>query len=75
MIIFCVLNLFFFFVLTSLANLLVILTLWKASSVPANLKKLFLNLAVSDFAVGLFPRLMFGVIIAVMLHKKGSEET
>ena len=68
MIICCVLNLFFT-VLTSLGNLLVILALWKASSVPTNLKNLFLNFAVSDFAVGLFPRLMFGVIIAVMLHK------
>ena len=74
MIIFCLkLVFFFFFVLTSLANLLVIRALWKASSVRANLKRLFLNLAVSDFAVGLFSQLMIGVIIAVMLHKKGSE--
>ena len=73
MIIFCVLSLFFS-VLTSLGNLLVIRALWKASSVPANLKKLFLSLAVSDFAVGLFPQLMFGVIIAVMLHKNRSED-
>ena len=49
-------------------NLLVIRALWKALSIPANLKKLLLNLAFSDFAVGLFLQPMFAVIIAVMLN-------
>ena len=63
---FCVFNLIFSLVAT-LGNLLVIRALCKASSIPATLKKLFLNLAVSDFAVGLFAQLMFGIIVAVML--------
>ena len=48
-------------------NLVVIRTLCKASSIPATLKKLFLSLAVSDFAVGLFAQLVFGILVAVML--------
>ena len=59
------LNLTFSLVAT-VGNLLVIFALWKASSIPANLKKLFLSLAVSDLAVGLFPQLMLGVIIVIM---------
>lgn len=66
MLIFCVLNLIFSLVAT-LGNLVVIRALCKASSIPATLKKLFLSLAVSDFAVGLFAQLMFGIIVAVML--------
>ena len=62
----CVLLLFFSF-LTVLGNLLVINAMWKASSIPANVKKLFLSLAFSDIAVGFFGQLMLGVIIAVML--------
>ena len=62
----CVLNLIFSFVAT-FGNLLVIHALWKVSSIPTNLKKLFLSLAFCDLAVGLFAQLMFGVIIAVML--------
>ena len=62
----CVLMLVFSF-FTVLGNLLVIHALWKASSIPANVKKLFLSLAFSDIAVGLFGQLMPGVIIAVML--------
>lgn len=71
MITFCVLNLMFS-VLTCLANLIVISALRKASSVPSNLKILFLSLAVADFAVGMCPQLMFGVIVAVMLHKNAN---
>lgn len=71
MITFCVLNLMFS-VLTCLANLIVICALRKASSVPSNLKILFLSLAVADFAVGMCPQLMFGVIVAVMLHKNAN---
>ena len=63
---FCILNLVFSLV-TTLANLLVIRALWKATSVPSTLKKLFLSLSSSDLAVGLFVQLMLGVIIAMML--------
>ena len=66
MLIFCVLNLIFSLVAT-LGNLAVIHALCKASSIPATLKKLFLSLAVSDFSVGLFGQLMFGIIVAVMV--------
>ena len=62
----CVLSLVFSLFAT-LGNLLVIRALWKSSSIPINLKKLFLSLAFSDLAVGIFSQLMFGVIIAVML--------
>ena len=67
----CVFHLAFFLV-TTLGNLLVIRALWKASSLPANMKKLFLSLACSDLAVGLFGQLMFGVIIAAMLKMEGN---
>lgn len=60
MLVFCVLNLIFPLVAV-LGNLLVIRALWKSSSIPANLRKLFLSLAVSDLAVGLLAQLMFGV--------------
>ena len=62
----CVLNLIFSLVAT-VGNLLVIRALCKASSIPANLKKLFLSLVFSDLAVGLFVQLIYGIIIAVML--------
>ena len=61
----CVLNLLCSLVAT-VANVLVIYALWKASSIPA--KKLLLSLAFSDLAVGLFVQPMFGVVIAVMLN-------
>ena len=58
---FCVSH-FAFFLVTSLGNLLVIRVLVKASSIPANVKKLFLSLmAFSDLAVGLVPQLMTGI--------------
>ena len=63
----CMSNLFFAVVATT-GNLLAIHGLWKASSIPANIKTFFLNLAFSDLAVGLFAQLMFGIIIAVMLR-------
>ena len=62
----CVLNLIFSLVAT-LENLAVIRALYKASSISATLKKLFLSLAVSDFAVALFAQLMFGIIVEMML--------
>ena len=58
----CVLH----FILSPVAtfgNILAIRALWKASSIPANMKKLFLSLAVSDLAVGLFAQLMYAVVL------------
>lgn len=49
----CVLHLVLSLVAT-LGNLFAIRALWKAASIPDNLKKLFLSLACSDLAVGLF---------------------
>ena len=62
----CVLNLVFSLVAT-VGNLLVVHALWKASSIPANLKKMFLSLVFSDLAVGLFVHFIYGIIMAVML--------
>ena len=67
MLMFCVINLVLSLVAT-LGNAVVIFALWKASSIPDNLKKLFLSLALSDIAVGLFAQLMLGIIIAMMLN-------
>ncbi|XP_022799339.1 melanocyte-stimulating hormone receptor-like [Stylophora pistillata] len=72
MLTFCILNVLFPLVAV-LGNLLVIRALWKSSSIPANLKKLFLSLAVSDVAVGLMAQLMFGVINAIMLKMAEDE--
>ena len=69
---FCVINLLFSF-LAILANLLSIYALWKASSIPATLKKLFLSLAVSDLNVGVFGQLAFAIISALMLKVPASE--
>ncbi|XP_022809191.1 melanocyte-stimulating hormone receptor-like [Stylophora pistillata] len=72
MLTFCILNLLFPLVAV-LGNFLVICALWKSSLIPANLKKLFLSLAVSDVAVGLMAQLMFGVINAIMLKMAEDE--
>ena len=58
----CVLN-FIFSPVATFGNILLIRALWKASSIPANIKKFFLSLAVSDLAVGLFARLMYAVVL------------
>ena len=63
---FCALNLAFS-VLATLGNLLAIWALWKASSIPANLKTLFLSLAFADLSVGLIAQFVFGVVIALIL--------
>ena len=62
----CVSN-FAFSLVTSLGNILVIRALLKASSITANVKKLFLSLAFSDLGVGLVSQLMAGIIYAVMM--------
>ena len=69
---FCVLNLCFF-LLATVGNLLVIRALWKASSIPVNLKSLLQSLAFSDLAVGLIAQLMLGVIVALMLNVAANE--
>ena len=63
---FCVLNLGFA-VLTTVENVLVIHALRSSSTLPGNLKKMFLSLAFSDFAVGFLGQSMLGIITAIML--------
>ena len=64
----CILNLTFALI-AALENLLVFHALWKSSTIPATVKKLFLSLVVSDFVAGILAQPMYGVIIAVMLKK------
>jgi len=71
-IVFCVMNLLFSF-LAIFGNLLSIHALWKASLIPATLKKMFLSLAVSDLAVGVFAQLASAVVSALMLKVSASE--
>ena len=63
---YCIFNLVFS-VVAVLGNLLVIHALWKSSSIPATVKKLFLSLAL--------PQLMWGIIIAVMLSKTSNGDS
>ena len=63
---FCVLNLGFA-VLATVENVLVIHALRSSSTLPGNLKKMFLSLAFSDFAVGFLGQSMLGIITAIML--------
>lgn len=53
---------------TIVGNFLAIHALWKASSIPDTLKKLFLNLAFSDLGIGLFIQPMSAVILVVVLR-------
>ena len=69
----CVSN-FAFSLVTSLGNILVIRALFKASSIPANVKNLFLSLAFSDLGVGLVSQLMAGIIFAVILNTASKED-
>ena len=69
----CVSN-FAFSLVTSLGNILVIRALFKASSIPANVKKLFLSLAFSDLGVGLVSQLMAGIIYALILKTASKED-
>lgn len=64
----CVMNVLFSFVAT-IGNLLVIRALWKASSITATLKKMFLSLAFCDLAVGLFSHPMLAVTLAMLQNK------
>lgn len=58
---------FIFGVVATLGNLLVILALWRASSMPSNMKKMFLSLAFSDLAIGSLAQLMYGAIVMELL--------
>ena len=60
----CVLN-FVFSPVATLGNALAIRALWKASSLPANLRKLLLSLAFSDLAVGLFAHTTYAVVLVI----------
>ena len=55
-----------FSLVATLGNLLVIRALIKASTIPANVRKMFISLAFSDLAVGLLPQLMDAIIYAVV---------
>ena len=63
-----------FSLVTSVGNLLVIRALFKASSIPGNVKKLFLSLVFSDLAVGLVSQLMVGIIYAEILKTASKED-
>lgn len=58
---------FIFGVVATLGNLLVILALWRASSMPSNMKKMFQSLAFSYLAIGSLAQLMYGVIFMKLL--------
>ena len=58
---------FVFASVATFGNILAIRALWKASSLPANLRKMFLSLALSDLAVGLFAHLMIAVLYKIVL--------
>ena len=55
--------------MATLGNILAIRALWKASSLPANLRKLFLSLTLSNLAVGLLANLMLGVVFKMALDE------
>lgn len=70
----CVLHLLSSFV-ASFGNLLVIHAMWKASSIPATIRPLFLSLAVSDLAIGSCVQPAFVAILAVILHTVEKENS
>lgn len=63
----CFLNIVCFIIAVA-GNLVVIPALWKSSSINLSTKALFVNLAVSDLAVGLFVQPMCIVIIIILLN-------
>lgn len=64
---FCLMNIVSSLV-TIVGNLLVIPAIWKSSSLTLSMKVLFVNLAVSDLAVGLCVQPMFVIITCLMLN-------
>ena len=67
----CVLHALFSFEAT-IGNLLVIRTLWKASSVTSTLKKMFLSLAFCDLAVGLFSQPFLAALYGATVNEAAS---
>lgn len=59
--------------LTILGNALILCVLWKTSSIPDNMKRLFLSLTLSDFAVGVLIQPASAVIITAALSKVKNE--
>ena len=53
--------------MTIIGNLCVIPALWKSSTITSSMKALFLNLSVSDLAIGLLVQPMYIAITSVML--------
>ena len=54
--------------MATFGNTLAIQALRKTSLLPANMRKLFLSLALSDLAVGLFAHIMFAVVFTKTLN-------
>ena len=54
--------------MATFGNILAIRALWKDSSIPANIKKFFLSLAVSDLTVGLLAQLMLAVVVMMVAN-------
>ena len=63
----CVLN-FVFSPMATFGNTLAIQALRKTSFLPANMRKLFLSLALSDLAVGLFAHIMLAVVFNMAVN-------
>ena len=63
----CVLN-FVFSPMATFGNTLAIQALRKTSLLPANMRKLFLSLALSDLAVGLFAHIMLAVVFNMAVN-------
>ena len=59
---------FIFSPVAAFGSILVIHALCKASSIPANIKKLFLSLAFSDLAVGLFAQFIVAVVLKMVVN-------
>lgn len=68
----CVLHLLSSFMAT-FGNLLVIHAMWKALSIPATIRPLFLSLAFSDLVIGSCVQPAFATILAVTLHMAAKE--
>ena len=64
----CVLH-FVFSPVATIGNVLAIRALWKASSLPANLRKLLLSLAFSDLFVGFFVHMKLAVVFKLALSE------
>ena len=71
---FCVLH-FTFSLVATLGNLLVIRALIKASTIPANVRKMFISLAFSDLAVGLLPQQLWTLLSMPWCGRRRQGET